>query len=76
HPFDRAFLRPFVAAVPCAAVVWLVGRWVHAPPVVTVAIAGTAGGVVFLLALRALGLDADDRLVVDAIVAKVRRRAA
>ncbi|MES2641003.1 MAG: polysaccharide biosynthesis C-terminal domain-containing protein [Myxococcota bacterium] len=76
HPFDRAFLRPLIAALPCAAVAWLVGHWVQAPPLVVVAIAGTAAGVVFLLALRALGLDADDRLVVDAIVAKVRRRAA
>ncbi|MDP2315340.1 MAG: polysaccharide biosynthesis C-terminal domain-containing protein [Pseudomonadota bacterium] len=76
HPFDRAFLRPLVAGLPCAAVAWAVGAWVDAPPLVTVAIAGIGGGVVFLAALRALGLDADDRVVVDAIVAKVRRRAA
>lgn len=75
HPFDRAFLRPLIAALPCAAVAWALGQLVAAPPLLTVAIAGPAAGVVFLVALRALGLDADDRLVVDAIVAKVRRRA-
>ena len=73
HPFDRAFLRPLVAAAPCAAVVWAFGG-LAAPPLVVVLAAGVVGGLVFLAALRALGLDADDRVVVDAIVAKVRRR--
>ncbi|MFN7142795.1 MAG: flippase [Myxococcota bacterium] len=73
HPFDRAFVRPLLAGVPCALVAFAAG-WIAGPPVVVVAVAGIAGGIVFLAALRALGLDADDRLVVDAIVAKVRRR--
>ncbi len=75
HPFDRAFLRPLLAAVPCAAAVWACGL-VPGGPLVVVAVAGIVGGIVFLAALRALGLDTDDRLVVDAIVAKVRRRRA
>ncbi len=75
HPFDRAFLRPLLAAIPCAAFAWGAGHFLSAP-VPLVAVAGLGGGVVFLAALRALGLDADDHLVVDAIVAKVRRRAA
>ena len=75
HPFDRAFVRPLLAALPCAAFVALVGQGMSAP-VPLVAVAGIGGGLVFLVALRALGLDADDRLVVDTLVAKVRRRAA
>jgi O-antigen/teichoic acid export membrane protein len=73
HPFDRAFLRPLLAGIPCAVVVAAVGQagW---GPLATVMAAGAVGGVAFLGALRALGLDTDDRLVVDAIVAKVRRR--
>jgi O-antigen/teichoic acid export membrane protein len=75
HPFDRAFVRPLLAALPCAAFVALVGQGMSAP-VPLVAVSGIGGGLVFLVALRALGLDADDRLVVDTLVAKVRRRAA
>lgn len=75
HPFDRAFLRPLMAAIPCGVAVWAAGQ-LGLGAIVTVGIAGVGGGLVFLGALRALGLDADDRVVVDAIVAKVRRRAA
>jgi O-antigen/teichoic acid export membrane protein len=72
HPFDRAFVRPLVAGLPTALFVW---GAVHlpGPPLVQVAAAGLGGGVVFLAALRLLGLDADDRVVVDAIARKLRR---
>lgn len=75
HPFDRAFLRPLLAALPCAGVVAAFGL-LPAPPLVTVLAAGLVGGAAFLVALRLLGLDADDRVVVDALLAKVRRRRA
>lgn len=73
HPFDRSFLRPLFAGVPAVVVVWAVARLGWAP-IPTVAVAGVGAGVVFLGALRLLGLDADDRLVTDAIVNKLRRR--
>ena len=72
HPFDRAFLRPLLAGLPCAGVVALVGL-VPLPPLPLGLLAGVLGGAAFLLALRGLGLDADDRVVVDAVMRKVRR---
>jgi O-antigen/teichoic acid export membrane protein len=72
HPFDRSFSRPFVAGVPAVGVVWAVDQLGWAP-LPTVALAGIGAGVVFLAALRGLGLDADDRLVTDAILRKFKR---
>jgi O-antigen/teichoic acid export membrane protein len=72
HPFDAAFVRPFVAAGPAAAAVWLVAR-IPGPPVVIAACAGVAAAVAFALAMRALGLDEDDRAVVLAIRRRVGR---
>lgn len=73
HPFDRSLLRPLLAGVPCAVVVFAVGS-VPLPALPSALLAGTLGGLVFLATLRALGLDQDDRVVVDAVVNKVRRR--
>ncbi len=72
HPFDQAFLRPLIAAIPCAAFVFAAGQVVEGP-VTQVALAGVGGGVVFLAGLRLLGLDADDRVVVDAVARRFRR---
>jgi O-antigen/teichoic acid export membrane protein len=70
HPFDRAFVRPLLAAVPAVVVAWL-ARGLD--PIWAVGVGGVVGGLVFLVALRLLGFDAGDRQVIDTFARKLRR---
>lgn len=72
HPFHGAMARPLVASLAMALVVLLVQAalgdgWG------TLVLGGGAGGVVFLAALWALGLDEGDREVLAALRRKVGR---
>lgn len=72
HPFDRRLLKPLVAGVGPALVAAGVVALAPAGGVglVEAPLAAVLGGLTFLGLLLGLGLDADDRVVVDA----VRRR--
>jgi O-antigen/teichoic acid export membrane protein len=54
-PFGRAHLKPFVAAVPLVCVLVAVGAVTAGP--VTLALGGLAGSVVYVTAVRAMGVD-------------------
>ncbi len=71
-PFDRGLVRVGLAALPAAAAAWAVGglpgpAWVIAP------LCGLATVGVLLAGMLALGLSADDRVLVDRLRARVRR---
>ncbi|MFZ5479770.1 MAG: polysaccharide biosynthesis C-terminal domain-containing protein [Myxococcota bacterium] len=70
HPFDRALLKPILAGVPAAAAATLA---IGLPRYLDVVAGAALALVTFGVVLRALGLDADDRGVIDAIARKVRR---
>jgi O-antigen/teichoic acid export membrane protein len=58
-PFTRAFLKPVAAAVPMAATMWAAGRALSGGRLLAV---GTLAGVlVYVLTLRALGVEDRDR---------------
>jgi len=64
HPFSKAYLKPFVAAIAgtAAGLIWL--RWLPLTSVFYLAIACLFIGVVYLVAMLALGLDEGDRIVI------------
>jgi O-antigen/teichoic acid export membrane protein len=73
QPFGRSFMKP-VAATLAAVVVLVVGRAV-APSGIAFEIGVVAvGAVVYLAALRIMGIDPEERHVFDAIRSKVIRR--
>jgi O-antigen/teichoic acid export membrane protein len=73
QPFGRSFMKP-VAATLAAAVVLIVGRAV-APSGIAFEIGVVAvAAVVYLAALRIMGIDPEERHVFDAIRSKVIRR--
>ncbi len=64
HPFSKAYLKPFVAAIAgtAAGLIWL--RWLPLTNVFYLAIACLIVGVAYLVVMLALGLDEGDRIVI------------
>lgn len=73
HPFAPALAKPFLAAIPAAGLVWGVAQTAWSPLVVVVS-GGIGGGLLLLGGLGLLGLDADDRVIVDGVLRKLGRR--
>jgi O-antigen/teichoic acid export membrane protein len=66
HPFDRRFLKPIAAAAVALFAGIALGRWF--PPgvsLVKTAIEASVVGTVYVAAIVALGLESDDRLVLE-----------
>lgn len=72
-PYDRTFLRPLAAAVP-AAVAGLLVPTPGAVPEVELAVRTLVVGVVYLVALLALGLEPGDREIARSALRRVRDR--
>ncbi|MBC8131941.1 MAG: hypothetical protein H7X95_03095, partial [Deltaproteobacteria bacterium] len=72
HPFAWSVFKPFVAAAVALAVESLIARWcgqtvLRVPGLI-------AGGLfTYLLVLRVLGLDPEDRRLIDGLVVRLRR---
>jgi O-antigen/teichoic acid export membrane protein len=72
RPAGAAIGRALAAAVPAAALAWLLGRWVDGW-VSVVLVAAPAIAVVFFGAIALLGLSADDRALLLSLLGRVRR---
>jgi O-antigen/teichoic acid export membrane protein len=72
QPFGRSFLKP-VAATVIAAAVLLLWQLVPGDTVVLEIVGIVVAGVVYLVVLRALGLDPEERYVWDRIRARAAR---
>ena len=72
HPFHMGLLKPVLAAVPAGAVVLAVGSQ-GMSPLPTVLLSGLAGGLGLLATLPLLGLDADDRELLQKLLRRLRR---
>jgi O-antigen/teichoic acid export membrane protein len=73
QPFGRSFLKPVVATAVAAAVL-LLWRLLPGDGVVLEAAGVVVGAAVYLVVLRAAGLDPEERYVWDRIRARVARR--
>jgi capsular exopolysaccharide synthesis family protein len=69
-PFDLGVLRGFVAGIGAFLAALLVRRWLEPPIEVPAGLAAIAG--CYLLLVMLLGLSAEDRLVRDALIARLR----
>ncbi|HEY54103.1 MAG TPA: polysaccharide biosynthesis protein, partial [Caldilineae bacterium] len=67
HPFSLAFLKPIMAALPGLAVGLSWRQWLPLSSFFHLALACLAVGGVYLLALRLLGLDQGDRVMIAAL---------
>ncbi len=75
HPFSRSMLRPLVAGVPAALVGLAVGHWISQwPALVIVGLVGMAILTTYWGFLVLLGLDEDDRVVLQAVREKLPAR--
>ncbi|HNC97118.1 MAG TPA: oligosaccharide flippase family protein [Myxococcota bacterium] len=72
HPFHIGLVKPVLAAVPAGAVVWAVGM-LQLPALPTVLLAGVGGGLTLLGVLPLLGLDEDDRELIQKLLRRFRR---
>ena len=73
QPFGRSYLKPLTATFALVAVL-LTGKTVFPDEVAFEIATLVAGGLVYVAALRAMGLDPEERLVFDRIRARVLRR--
>ena len=69
-PFDLGVLRGFVAGTGAFLAAMLARRWLEPPIELPAGLAAIAGG--YLLLVMLLGLSAEDRLVLGALVARLR----
>jgi O-antigen/teichoic acid export membrane protein len=72
HPFHLGLLKPVLAAIPAGAVV-AATRLLDLPALPTVLLAGVGGGLSLLAMLPLLGLDADDRELLQKLLRRFRR---
>ncbi|MFW5903308.1 MAG: oligosaccharide flippase family protein [Halolamina sp.] len=70
-PFDRTFLTPLAAGFVALGTMWAIRMWVGGLP--SVALGVVAGVTVYVGALRVIGIDPRDRLVVRELAARYRR---
>lgn len=73
HPFERSFLKPFAAGLAglAAGLVWR--QWLPLNNLRSLLAACLVVGIVYLIALLALGLDEGDRMVLGALRTRLRR---
>ncbi|CAN5494972.1 polysaccharide biosynthesis C-terminal domain-containing protein [soil metagenome] len=73
HPFGRSFMKPVVATGAASAVVLLLGFAFGEQPALE-AFAMAAGGLVYLVVLWRMGIDAEERHVYERIKKRILRR--
>jgi O-antigen/teichoic acid export membrane protein len=75
HPFSRSMLKPLIAAVPAGLAGWGTGLALATlPSLLIVALVGLVIAVIYGGTLVLLGVDDDDRVVIDAVRNKLPAR--
>ena len=71
HPFSRAYFKPLVAALPAFVVGLMWRQWLPLYSFVYLALACLTVGGFYLVSLLMLGLDQGDRVMIEALRARV-----